>query len=309
MKAPIVILTYRRLEHFRQCVKFLQAAQGASESDLFVVSDGPKANDHEPDIMKIREFASQIRGFKSLNLIFRDKNLGPAESMLSAERTILADYGRVISMEDDNLVAPAFLNFMNAALDFYECDEKVFSITGYRLPFVLPGGYSKDYWFCPWHIAWTYGTWKDKYLQFDLGRNEFGDIAHNREMVSRMKSLGLFLYDAVWLDWQNIRRTNDARLGVYMFIRGMVSVSPRHFLAKNIGFDGTGLNAKATKYFDVELCSEDISDFSFDRYTHLDADVTRKCVRFMDKNVVHRILKKVGLRRLYYRLKQSKVFN
>jgi hypothetical protein len=306
MKAPIVILTYTRLEHLRQCVDHLQAAGGASESDLFIVSDGPKTGDHVPAILKLRQFAIRIKGFKNLNLVFRDENLGPAESMLRAERSILADYGRVISLEDDNLVAPNFLIYMNAALDFYEDDEKVFSVTGYRQPFVLPRGYSKDYWFCPWHISWTYGTWKDKYLNFDINESEFGQIAGSREKSERMKSLGLFLYDAAWLDWRNIWRTNDARLGAYMFNRGMVSVAPRHFLVKNIGNDGTGVNAKSTTYFDVDLRDGAACHFGFEKYTQLDRDVMKQYVRFMDKGIISRILKRAGVRRLYYRLRHGR---
>jgi len=42
--------------------------------------------------------------------------------------------GRVIVLEDDHVTTPDFLTFMNAALDYYEANPKVFSVSGYAFP-------------------------------------------------------------------------------------------------------------------------------------------------------------------------------
>ena len=44
---------------------------------------------------------------------------------------ILADHGKVISMEDDNVTSANYLDFINAGLKYFEDDEEVYSICGY----------------------------------------------------------------------------------------------------------------------------------------------------------------------------------
>jgi len=54
-----------------------------------------------------------------------------ANSIIEGVTQVIREYGRVIVPEDDLLISPNFLTYMNQALNFYEKNSKVFSVAGY----------------------------------------------------------------------------------------------------------------------------------------------------------------------------------
>ena len=54
--------------------------------------------------------------------------------MINGVTEIVNQYGSVIVLEDDLVIAPHFLKFMNEALRAYANDERVACITGYIYP-------------------------------------------------------------------------------------------------------------------------------------------------------------------------------
>ena len=53
--APIILFTYTRLDHLKETVKALKKNELASESKLFVFSDGPKNGKAVNDVNKVRK--------------------------------------------------------------------------------------------------------------------------------------------------------------------------------------------------------------------------------------------------------------
>lgn len=301
--APVAIYTYSRLEHFKKTVESLKCCHGASKTELFVVSDGAAVPEHQDQIDQLRKYASEIKGFKKLHLIFREKNYGATQSIIQAEREIVSTYGRIISLEDDNLLSVSFLDFINKGLDYYQDHPNIFSITGYCPEIKFPSEYSKKYWVCPWHIPWGYGTWKEKYLPFDIRVNEFEKIERNKVEIQRLKSYGLFAYDSIWLDWKKIALANDAKVCMYMFNRHFRTIAPIASLVRNIGHDGSGENAKKERYFDVEIGEYETVEDIYTNDVDIDLGVLRSYRNFMDRGLRGKLLKVLGVRRLYYILK------
>lgn len=112
---------------------------------------------------------------------------------------------RVIAMEDDTVPAKDFLTFTKWALDEYEDDKAVFSVSGYqktrqeelhRTTEVV-----RENWFTPW--GWA--TWRDRWETVNIGwpaddnqiswdtvlhRGKLGSRCEIRPVVARIQNIG-----------------------------------------------------------------------------------------------------------------------
>lgn len=302
--APVMILVYDRYEKLRNCVRSLQANHLARDTDLYIVSDGPRPQ-HAAGVAKVREYCRTVDGFRSVTVVEREQNLGATQSWWLAEQELGKRYGCVITMEDDNEVARNFLDYMNQALDYYESDPRVFSVCAYKAPFEVPPHYRYDYWFSPWHLPWGYGIWHSRLQKFDIDQNDFSAIFESARQRRRLRSLGRFMYDSAWLDWKGVARANDARTCMHMFANDMVSVLPTVTKVRNTGQDGSGLHAKVTNRFDVTLDDGQKRQFSFGPFAGFDAELLGNYRSFMDQGALGTLIRDLGLKRLRYRLRQK----
>lgn len=82
--------------------------------------------------------------FKKVIIRKSNKNKGLAKSVITGVDEIINQYGKVIVTEDDAVCSPAYLAFMNEALDYYEDNAHIWSIGGYTVPIKIPKGYFSD---------------------------------------------------------------------------------------------------------------------------------------------------------------------
>src|SRR5450432_3087187 len=116
--APILLFAYKRLDTLRQTVGALQQNYHASESELFIFSDGAKTSEEEHTINDIRTYIRTINGFKSINVFEAGSNKGLANSIIDGVNMIMQDHKKVIVLEDDLVTSPNFLAYMNQSLEF-----------------------------------------------------------------------------------------------------------------------------------------------------------------------------------------------
>lgn len=252
--APVVLFVYNRPWHARQTVEALKRNELASESELFVFSDGWKNNEDKPKVLEVREFLKTINGFKKVHIIERERNYGLANNIIDGITKIVNKYGKIIVLEDDIITSPYFLRFMNDALKRYENEERVFGVTGYAYPINkegLPSAY-----FLKAFACWGWGTWArawkffeknpDKLIKiftkkmirdfnFDNSRDFWFQVVANKE--GKLDSWAIFFYAAV-------------------FINNGLFLTPRDSFTKNIGLDGTGIHRDKTTAFDTDLVSK-----------------------------------------------------
>ena len=139
-RAPIALFVYRRLQHLQQTIASLQADPLARESELFVFSDAAKQPQHAADVAEVRSYVATISGFAAVHVVNRADNFGLARSIVSGADQLCTSHGRVIVVEDDLIVSPMFLSYMNGALDRYRDDERVMAVSD--LVVTKPGGLS-----------------------------------------------------------------------------------------------------------------------------------------------------------------------
>ena len=115
--APIALFVYNRPEHTRRTIDALAANPLAIDSDLVIYADGPKSARDVALVHEVRQIANTVTGFRRVQVKPRERNAGLANSIIAGVSEICDGSGRVIVLEDDLIVAPQFLDFMNAGLD------------------------------------------------------------------------------------------------------------------------------------------------------------------------------------------------
>lgn len=267
---PVAIITCNRAGHLRNCIESLSRCTHADKTELFISVDYPPDESYEDGWREVKEYLKDIRGFQKVNIWIQETNLGviPNEEFIHGK--IFEKYSALIFTEDDNVFAPAFLDYMNQMLRRFEKDPRVYAIAGFnKLKAPRQSRIYKNYAFQPW----GYGTWKDKWKYL-----EEIDQAALYEKYSRhiWKIVSLYLRNK-WLfcvyvvnllkgDGE-IRKKGftDAGLTLLFYLMGFYSVFPNKSLVKNNGFDGSGQNCQIEAVPDInEVDLEKESLFHYD---------------------------------------------
>jgi hypothetical protein len=245
--APVVLFVYNRPEHTKRTVEALAANKLAAESDLIVFSDGPKDDNAISKIGKVRAFVDEIKGFASVRVIKRDKNLGLASSVITGVTQVIDEYGKVIVLEDDLLTSRFFLEYMNDGLDLYENSEDVSSINGYIFPLNAPS-LPKSF-FLPHSDCWGWGTWKRVWDNFNADAGDLFKQIKQRGLIDK------FDFDSSCsftnLLKQQIKGSVDSwaiRWYATNFLLGLKGLYPGESFVQNIGYDGSGTHCDEVEW-------------------------------------------------------------
>jgi glycosyltransferase involved in cell wall biosynthesis len=161
MYAPVAVFGYNRPLHLRASIEALLKNPESAETDLFVFIDGPKGHDLPSDaIKKCRDLAQNISGFRTVTIRIQEENLGLANSIRFGVSSVLEKYDSIIVIEDDIVLSPQGLQFLNEGLVRYEQEVQISSIHAYQYPIradlnecVLLRGAD----------CWGWATWKDRW--------------------------------------------------------------------------------------------------------------------------------------------------
>jgi len=251
--APIALSTYSRLSQLRQTVDALQKNHLAVESELFVFSDAPRRGD-EAKVQAVRDYLRTIEGFREVHIVERSENSRVSNNR-GGMRMLLEQYGRIIFLEEDILTAPEFLQFMNQALEKYESNKNIFSITGYCPPIRIPENYAHDLFILRRFNAWGFGIWKDRFDSVvPVTPAEYKNFAAMKDRVrSFVEGGGEDMMDLLRANAYGEIDAFDVMAMYAQFLRDQYTVYPTRSLTANIGMDGTGIHCGSTRRFDVEL--------------------------------------------------------
>jgi hypothetical protein len=254
--SPVAVFAYNRPVHFQSSLGALSENVLATQSDVFVYLDGPK---NESDCIankKIKEICNSTNRFKNLTVIPRDRNLGLAASIISGVTEMCESYGRVIVLEDDLVISPFFLTYMNDALEVYQNDEVVASIHGYVYPVkgVLP-----ETFFLRGADCWGWGTWKRAWNHFKSDGRYLLSKLREQDLVAEF-NFGGFAGNIEMLEDQIAGRNNSwaIRWHASAFLKNMLTLYPGRSLVHNIGFDDSGTHSDISSRYDSIVAVEKI---------------------------------------------------
>ena len=239
--APIALFTYNRADHTRQAVESLLRNAEAKDTDLFIFSDGPKNEKAAEEVKSNREFVRTITGFKSITIIEREKNWGLSKNLIEGITKINNEFGRVIVVEDDLVVSPFFLRYMNDGLEKYEHDERVASISAFLNP--IDGDIPNTF-FLRYFACWGWATWK---RAWDLLNTDSRDLLKKLRWKKNDFNIGGTgpFYGILYCDKVELNDSWAVRFYASCFLAGKLHLFPNQTMAIQTGMDGSGTHSKA----------------------------------------------------------------
>jgi hypothetical protein len=236
--APLAVFVYNRPVHARRAIEALRANLLADQSDLFVFSDAAADEASIDDVAEVRRYLRSVGGFRSVEVIERERNFGLARSILDGITYLCNERGKVIVVEDDLLTSRWFLKYLNDGLDIFADDAEVASIHAYLPPLArAPEGnffmYGTD--------CWGWATWQRAWKGF---------VPDAKELLHRLSEHPRRRYFDYIGKWPHTTMLNSYLAGrnnswairwhASMFLEGKLTLHPARTLVSNIGFDGSG---------------------------------------------------------------------
>jgi len=248
--SPVIVFAYGRVKHLRRCIESLLANPEASATALTFFCDAARNPGDRSRVDEVRAYVDEVRGFQSIRRIYRERNLGLARSVMDGVTETLATHGRVIVLEDDLVLSPHFLRYMNDGLNRYEHDDRVASIHAYTYPVdvELP-----ETFFLRGADCWGWATWSRAWSHFE---------EDGTRLLTQLRDSGLSReFD---LDWQfpyvgmlrdQIAGRNNSWAILWhasCFLKNRLTLYPGRSLVQNIGNDSSGTHCGTTDGFSRE---------------------------------------------------------
>lgn len=238
--APILLFVYNRPEHTRRCIESLTRNALAANSTLYIYADGAKDTTQQSAVDEVRSYLRTISGFKTVNLIERKENWGLARNIIDGVTTQVNRYGKVIVLEDDLVVAPYFLQFMNDALETYKDEPKVGHIQAcdFTQDPSLP-----DTFLIKWTGSWGWATWERAWKHFNPNGKALLEELEQRKLTYTFDFNGKYGFTRMLR--RQIEGKNNSwaiRWNASLFLKDILSLNVGRSLVQNEGFDGSGTN-------------------------------------------------------------------
>lgn len=252
--APIALFVFARPEHTRRTLEALVANPLAGQSDLVIYADAARNEHDAAQVEVVRDLVHAITGFRSITVIERETNYGLARNIIEGVTEACIRYGRVIVLEDDIVTSPYFLTFMNAALDRYADEPRVWHISGWNYP-IDPEGLGDAFF---WRVmnCWGWATWSDRWAFFKKNPRYLVE-SWDKEKIKR------FNLDGAYDFWSQITANQKGKLNTWavfwyatIFENNGLCLNSAQSLVRNIGHDGSGENCGGSDPFSVSHFGE-----------------------------------------------------
>jgi hypothetical protein len=236
--APVALFAYSRPEHLSATLSALCANPLASRTDLLVFCDAPRNAAAKGGCEAVRSLLFGLEGFASVKVTERPVNFGLARSIIDGVTSVLELHEKVIVLEDDIVVSPYFLQYMNEALSIYSQDDCIASVHGYTYPVTesLP-----ETFFLRGADCWGWATWRRAWKHFRPDGSALLAELESRGLVHEFDMDDQYGFTRMLRD-QIAGRNNSwaIRWHASCFLDGRLTLYPGRSLVNNIGNDNSG---------------------------------------------------------------------
>ena len=168
-----------------------------------------------------------------------EKNEELSKSVVGGIHYVLQYFDAVIVLEDDCSTHPKFMTYMIQALNKYYFSEKIYSIGGCSWPVYLQNK-EIDAYFCGRISSWGWGTWRNRWEQYE---EDYTILKRIKANPITNKRLGIWGSDLESTLLGNISGKCDS-WAVFWALKVIekegICLSPFESLVYNTGTDGSG---------------------------------------------------------------------
>lgn len=290
MNTAIGIFCYNRVKSLEKCIESLKKNDEISECDLIIYSDGSKNNSDLVSVKNVRSYIETVSGFKSVKIVYRDKNYGLSENIIDGITDLFKKYESIIVIEDDLVLSKYFIKFMREALQKYRNNRDVMCISGYKYPSNVN---SNKNFFLKGAECWGWATWRRSWELFERDAVTLYKNLHNKKLqIEFNESRNGGNLEMLERQAQGQISSWAIRWHASVFINNGLTLFPNFSLVNNLGFDNNGTNCRITSIYDVQISSEPIL------MTEIEVAESK-----MMKREIRKYFRRIELENLWVRLK------
>ena len=268
-KAPILILAYNRPDKVANLIHSLRKLQ---PSTVLIGIDGPRLNRNSDDIRvaEVHKAVELIDWTDDVHIRGRSENLGLKRAVIDSVNWAIEMHGKAVVIEEDVVVGPQFLDFMNLMLDNYKNENSIGHISGYN---VVPRKFisTKDTRLTryPESIAW--GTWERAWKNFDESL-EWGTSCSVSELTEIVGSkTGALKWKLNFSDAKSDRISTWAyRWIASMWEQNQFVLSPNENLVTYSGFDSGSHTLTAAPWDELPIGEMNLDDLNIANIVDVD---------------------------------------
>ena len=257
MYAPIIVFAYNRADRVEKLIDSLSKNPEAIESQLYIFSDGAKTEAGAAKVEAVRQYidtVSAMKLFADVHIVKAEKNKGLANSIIDGVTYVMNEHGKAIIIEDDNVVASDFLDYMNRGLEYYKDDPKIWAISGFSREMTFPDDYNHDIYVMQRISSYTWASWRDRWEKTEWNVPDYPRFLFDRKARRRFAECGEDR--PLMLDAQMCGKISSwaIRFEYSMVKNDMYSILPCVSRAVCSGNDGSGTHStKAIDTFNTFL--------------------------------------------------------
>lgn len=297
MNAPVVLFVYNRLDHTKNVIESLSKNLLADQTDLYVFSDAAKTENGLEKVNAVREYIRKTNwreSFQKVTVVEAKQNKGLARSIIGGVTEILEEYGKVIVVEDDLILSPYFLQYMNGALDYYKNVPNIWSISGYSFPMRSLKNYPHDVFYSYRGCSWGWATWSDRWVKTDWEVKDYPGLMQDKEWQRRFNRGGADLTGMLGMQMEGKINSWAIRWVFTQSNLDMYTVYPKNSYILNDGCDGSGTHVGNTAEYSTNI-QDGVPECRFEQL-EIDRKIARefwyKYSDTLDKKII-RNLKKI----------------
>ena len=255
---PILVFVYDRFEHFKNCIQSLQKCPEAKFTELYISSDFYRNEIEKNNVLKVRKYINSIKGFKKVNSILFEKNVGIDFASSFSIKKVFEKYDSVILTEDDNVFSPLFLEYMNTMSASYLSNDKVFAVSGFS-PNVFGLNYQHvdNFLYVSQACAvWGFILSREKYfslMRFITDINFYENLRKdlkNKSFIKKLNKISL-AYHPHLLSCILTKESPafDFLIAYYCLKNNLSNIHYTKTFVKNFGHDGSGLRNRRNEFY------------------------------------------------------------
>ncbi len=235
-----VLFTYHRNVHTEKVIKALSENDILPEK-LYIFQDGIKESTNYDGWNKVNDLIQNINWCET-EVHVSETNKGIERTVVDGINYAFQECDAVIVLEDDCVTHRQFMRFMKQALNYYRNEEKVYCVSGYAWDVDL-SIQNNDSYFSGRSCSTGWGTWKEKWSQYEGDYRILSKIMNNPEAYERLQVWGRDLPEMLIGNLQDKCDAWDVFWSLKIIEKDGYCVSPYRQMVHNIGFDGSGVHS------------------------------------------------------------------
>jgi hypothetical protein len=218
-------------------------------------------------------------------------NKGLATSIIQGVSSVLKIYPSAIVLEDDLITSTNFLEYMNQALNYYQDNPQILSISGFSP--IINGLDNDEVYYTQRASSWGWACWEDRWDKIDWQMDSYKDFKTDRQAQSRFNKMGSDMSLMMKRQMQGKIDSWAIRFCFHQFQNNLFSVYPSLSKVQNIGFAEENATNTVQKYnrFQSEFDPTNNLMFNFNSEVELRQELIQQFI--FDNSIKMRLLNKV----------------